>query len=702
MTISRLTVDKLGVKLYDRVSAVIAELVANSYDADATQVTIKAPMGELLATKTLGQLVDKHFVIEVTDNGIGMTPSEVNDFYLIVGAERRADPKRGDISKNLGRKVMGRKGVGKIAPFGVCQNIEVLTSGGEIVSGKDENGKSAKGYLTAHLTLNRDKIVKPTDTPYYPIVGPLDGIVRPASGTTLKLTVFEHRRVPTIEDFERQLAQRFGLATSKWKIALIDSQKPKTDPNYSRDVGEFSISKMPDTEIRFDLETNSSGKPKQPLSYRAYNSQGDILADITAGFDHEGKFYPVTGWVAYAKQPYKDDLMAGVRIYCRGKIAAQTHIFNMKAGFTGEYDIRSYLVGELHADWLDEAEDLIRTDRQDILWSHDLGQAFETWGQALVKKIGTLTREPTRKKTWELFKDVSEIESRVAKAFPSEEQTSIRQHTMEIAKTIAKTTRPDELDDPEHVESIVQLSLLLGPHITLDEKLREAADGQDRPLAVISGILKTARIAELSSFGRIADDRVKVIKTVEQYKDDPTTLESAFQKLIAAAPWLVNPQWSPITANQSFETLKDEFIKYYKQQTGEDLDLMGFSDSDKRADFVMSNQDQVIEIIEIKRPSHSLQNDEMGRINKYAELMEQFLAEPANRDFKDLFPKFHITLVCDKLGLTGVYKSAFEGLQAKKILEYINWRTFLLRTRKMHEAFLKEAERQKKIAVRDQ
>jgi len=69
--------------------------------------------------------------------------------------------------------------------------------------------------------------------------------------------------------------------------------------------------------------------------------------------------------------------MAGVRIYCRGKIAAQTHIFNMKAGFTGEYDIRSYLVGQLYADWLDESEDLIRTDRQDILWSHPLGFATQ-------------------------------------------------------------------------------------------------------------------------------------------------------------------------------------------------------------------------------------------------------------------------------------------------------------------------------------
>lgn len=36
MQISRMTVDKLGVKLYDRAYAVIAELVSNSYDADAT------------------------------------------------------------------------------------------------------------------------------------------------------------------------------------------------------------------------------------------------------------------------------------------------------------------------------------------------------------------------------------------------------------------------------------------------------------------------------------------------------------------------------------------------------------------------------------------------------------------------------------------------------------------------------------------
>lgn len=135
MTISRLTVDKLGVKLYDRVSAVIAELVANSYDADATEVVITAPMDGMLARKQAGVLIDQGFSIEISDDGGGMLVdekvNEVNEFYLKVGSERRNDPRRGDLSKKFGRRVMGRKGVGKLAPFGVCQAIEVISSSGE-------------------------------------------------------------------------------------------------------------------------------------------------------------------------------------------------------------------------------------------------------------------------------------------------------------------------------------------------------------------------------------------------------------------------------------------------------------------------------------------------------------------------------------------------------------------------------------------
>ena len=69
LRISRKTVDKLGVKLYDKVSAVVAELVANSYDADAEKVTVRLPLATELARKVDGEIKDKGFVVEVIDDG---------------------------------------------------------------------------------------------------------------------------------------------------------------------------------------------------------------------------------------------------------------------------------------------------------------------------------------------------------------------------------------------------------------------------------------------------------------------------------------------------------------------------------------------------------------------------------------------------------------------------------------------------------
>ena len=337
MTISRLTVDKLGVKLYDRVSAVIAELIANCYDADSTRVEVVLPMDELLATKSGVTITDKGFCIELTDDGCGMTPEEVNAFYLVVGAERRNDPRRGDTSPKFHRKVMGRKGVGKLAPFGVCKNLEIISSGGPKIDGTDENGAAAKGYLTSHLILRRDKILTDTDADYYPDVGKLDEIVRKKHGTILRLTGFDHRRVPALDSLERQLSQRFGVTSTDWQITLTDSLKTAGSISSSCVVGEFSVEKMDNTVIEFQEYTKGGVK-----KYRTIGPDGSEIAGIAAGFTVDGTSYPLTGWIGYSKQPYKDDLMAGVRIYCRGKIAAQTHIFNLKAGFTGEYDIRSY------------------------------------------------------------------------------------------------------------------------------------------------------------------------------------------------------------------------------------------------------------------------------------------------------------------------------------------------------------------------
>ncbi|QYU69275.1 ATP-binding protein [Leptolyngbya sp. 15MV] len=684
--------DKLGVKLYDRVSAVLAELIANCYDADAESVIVTAPMDTLLAEKKGGTIKDKGLEIVVEDDGCGMSPEEVNPFYLRVGAERRADPKRGDVSRKFKRKVMGRKGVGKLAPFGVCKIVEIISAGGPVVDGVDAKGRSAKGHRVAHFTLEMEKIQQDTDSDYQPPPGPLDGTVQKRSGTKVILRDFNHRRVPDMPELSRQLAARFGVQSSNWQITLRDSNKKPSQKGYMTVVGDLDVDTMPASLLRLE-----DPKPKKGIVLGPINlPDGKPHDKLRAGFEHEGKAYPVTGWIGYAKVPYKDEVMAGVRIYCRDKIAAQTPVFNLKAGFTGEHSVRSYLVGELHADWLDEEEDLIRTDRQDILWSGDLGRAFEAWGQAVVKVVGTLTLEPMRKNMWERFLDASKFDERVLEEYPATDLKDVRDNCVEVARLIAKSARGDELNDPEHVESLVQLSLLFGPHLTVDQQLEKAAEGAGHPIAVISRLLRTARIAELSSFGGIAAKRVDVIERLEHHKDDAATIEAVLQDLLESAPWLINPQWSPITANQTFETFREEFKKFYKKREKKDLTLKPVRDSNKRADFVMSSQDNAIQIIEIKRPGHTLTDAEFARLVKYDELMSEFLSLKGNQDYQRAFPNYRLTLVCDDLAIDHKNTRAMEALVAKGLLEHINWKTFLLRARRCNEDFLEEAKRQKR------
>ena len=682
MRISRLTVDKLGVKLYDKVSAVIAELIANAYDADAANVTVRAPMGQFLATRAGGDLSDKGFEIEVLDDGIGMTPQQVQKFFLVVGAERRKDANRGGRSPHFKRKVMGRKGVGKLAPFGICKTIEVISAGGECVGGSHTDS-GGTGYLTSHIILDYDRIVTLGDEPderYKPAVGGRDGSYSSDRGTRIILKNFNRRKVPDIKVLSRQLAQRFGITSADWHVQVMDNTRTDLPP---RTIDEFDIETMPGTRLTFKQDRTVLGPDDKPEK------------GLTAGFDHEGAFHAVTGWMAYSKTRYKDDLMAGVRIYCRGKIASQTSVFNQGAGFTGEYNIRSYLVGEVHADWLDEDEDLIQTDRRDILWSDELAVSFQEWGQCVVKRIGTLSRNPLRLATLELFLDVGEVDSRIQSAYPTEEQQAIRDRAKEIAQIFGRSLSRGEVEDASVVKELVDLSISIAPHVTLNSMMKEAVASADTTISVLGSFLRTARLAELSSFGRIADDRLKVIKLLETLKDGDDTEEKDLQQLITDAPWLINPEWAPVTQNQAFSSLRREFEKYYESKTGESISLSDFRNPLKRPDFVFSNQERKVQIIEIKKPGHRLTDVEMDRISKYCKNMKTFLEDPVHEKFRQHFADFHITVVCDSLGLGDTQEAAFEGFRFQGKLTHMDWAAFLLKSEQVHQDFLEEARRQR-------
>ncbi|WP_328402206.1 hypothetical protein [Nocardia sp. NBC_00403] len=73
-----------------------------------------------------------------------MTAEEINAHYLMVGSDRRVRI-GSDLSRRLERPVMGRRGIGKLAAFGICRTIEVVSVGGA------EAERTPQGWPVANI-----------------------------------------------------------------------------------------------------------------------------------------------------------------------------------------------------------------------------------------------------------------------------------------------------------------------------------------------------------------------------------------------------------------------------------------------------------------------------------------------------------------------------------------------------------------------
>lgn len=644
MRISRLTIDKLGIQMYDRVSAVLAELIANAYDADAEHVTIMLPFGEYLARKTEGQIIDQGFEITIEDNGCGMTANEVNDYYLNVGYNRRTT--RSERTPKHNRRVMGRKGIGKLAPFGICREVEVVSAGGD---------RTALGYAVSDLILDLDGILDEkfdqygNVLPYHPAPGAQDGSYSESAGTKLVLRRFDRRRVPSGEELDRQLAARFGLSQPNWSVHLQDS----TGQDTPIELGSLHVDVMQGTYTNVD---------NRPVPF-------------------EDGFLPVSGWVAYAKDPYKDEVMAGVRIYARGKIVAQTRDFDIKTGFTGEFKMRSYLTGEIHAEWLDDTEDFVRTDRQDIIWNSDYGTPLREWGQELLRELAAKAEASARQRIWDVFLGESHLEEQLRGAHPNDR--AIQESILRAARSLVTRADRDSIRNPAYRNRIVRLAYAIGPHSTLLAALGEVASLPDGSNDVILELFERASLAEMYSIGQVAQQRVDVIEQLRKLVSNPSTVERQLQKLIETAPWLLHHDWTPLSYNQSLASTRRNFESWYLANYGKEIVTSVIDNPSKQPDFVLLNHEGRFELVEIKRPQHAITDEEFDRAFGYLVAARKFIGE--THTVRELFPKATLTIICDEQRLDELRENS---LHTDPDISRRNWHSLLESATRRHEDFL--------------
>jgi len=93
-----------------------------------------------------------------------------------------------------------------------------------------------------------------------------------------------------------------------------------------------------------------------------------------------------------------------------------------------------------------------------------------------------------------------------------------------------------------------------------------------------------------------------------------------------------------------------------------------------------------LEIVEIKRKNHKLENDEFDRIRGYYERMKTFLEK--NPTFQEHFEKVHVVLLCDELNLKGAHLDSYEFYRSEGRLIKKTWTEIIADTEKVNEDFL--------------
>jgi len=109
-TVDSALLAELGERLVGKPYIALAELVKNSYDADATKAKI--------------ELNTKKRQIIVADNGHGMDFNEFESFWMRIGSTHKEKMR---FSRNLERSMTGSKGVGRLAVQYLAKEISLAT-----------------------------------------------------------------------------------------------------------------------------------------------------------------------------------------------------------------------------------------------------------------------------------------------------------------------------------------------------------------------------------------------------------------------------------------------------------------------------------------------------------------------------------------------------------------------------------------------
>ena len=608
--------------MYQSPVAAIAELIANAWDADAKCVTVELP-----------DSLSSNPAITIRDDGLGMTFKQCQDLYLNVGRDRRID--EGTDKSPKGRPVLGRKGIGKFAGFGISELLEVDTTSAE-------TGERTVFKLDLS-NLKGDDYVG-TNAKEIPVIyhekGEIEEKVK--GGTIITLKNLTLGRTPNKNSFRKSMARRFLInqIVDEFKVMINDFPLPEDNAL----IG-----------VEFDFPRDYKDEEK-PLGLQ-------VVGDV--GYEKIGED-EIEWRIKFTKDTIGTEELRGVSVFCGIKVAQTPFFFNLTGGLSGQHG-QQYISGQVKADYLDRLDaDIITTERQRINWELSECKPLEKWGQERVKSLLAIWKaRRAEEKIRRINEKIEPFSERLDRLKNTEKRT--------VLSAIKKVATIEALSD-EQFSDLSKGILIAWEDGRLRELIENVSSLEDMDEGVLLSILAEAQVLNALHIAEAVKAKVEIIDGLRTRIRDKD-LEHAVRDYIAENPWLLSPEWETFKKETSIKNLVKAAINEVRLDEDEDWK--------QRIDLVMSSGRQLL-VVEFMRPGLTVDRDHINRYEEYIDILRTKIAANNKLNYKSVSG----LLVADKLDQKRGLSKILERL-ADADMKALEWEGLLSRALSQWNEFLK-------------
>ncbi len=558
-------IDHLGLQMYQSPVAAIAELVANAWDADADKVEI-----------TLPDLLTESAEIVIKDNGHGMDFNQCRDRFLNVGYARRGN-KNVERSPRKGRRILGRKGIGKFAGFGIAQVIRVETISGVNGEATIFEMDMAKLRSDEYVNLGGSKV----DLIDYKEPDPDR---RKDHGTTIRLKHLNlsHRRDPVA--FAQSMARRFLLHQTAADFRIL-----------------VNGSLLPDGDQIFPVQFTFPAEYRMPERPEGLRTAGDWGIETVGGKE-------ISWRVRFYQDPIGEEELRGISIFAGGKMVQAPFFFNLSGGLPGQHG-QQYISGQIQADFIDEQDkDLVAPERQRVNWEHPLAAELQEWGRQRLRQLLNIWRDRrSEERVKQLEERISGFVSRLSKLRDHERRT--------LSRALRRVAQIETLTQTQF-EDLGDSMLTAWEQGRLRDLIADIAEAEHLTPDKLVNLLAEAQVLIALNTAEAVKTKLHAVGGLKQ-RIAMHELENAVRDYISQHPWLVSPDWETFAV----ETAVFDLLSKARTESG----IAAEGDFRGRVDLALSSGTHLL-ILEFMRPGLALDWDHVTRFERYVRIVRGDLA----------------------------------------------------------------------------